>query len=62
MWNLVPVHLETVFVSMRDRCMVCTKRPIGSETILDAPNDTPRSQGLSAQFSLFGHSANLNAR
>jgi hypothetical protein len=47
-------------VSVRDRCTVCTKRAIGSETILDAPNDTPRWRGLSAQFSLFGHSANLN--
>jgi hypothetical protein len=62
MWNLVPVLLETVLVLVRDRCTVCTKRTIGSETILDAPNDTPSWRGLSAQFSMFGHSANLNAR
>ena len=24
MWNLVSVHLETVLVSVQDRCMVCT--------------------------------------
>ena len=25
-----------------DRCMVCAKHTIGSETVLDAPNGTPR--------------------
>ena len=25
-----------------DRCTVCTERTIGSEIILDAPDDTPR--------------------
>ena len=29
-------------VSVKDRCMVCAKRTIGSEIILDAPNATPR--------------------
>ena len=29
-------------VSVKDRCMVCTKRTIGSEIILGAPNGTPR--------------------
>jgi hypothetical protein len=42
MWNLIPVHLETLLVSVQDRCMVCAKRTIGSEIILDAPNGTPR--------------------
>jgi hypothetical protein len=27
---------------MQDRCMVCTEGTIGSEIILDAPDDTPR--------------------
>ena len=31
-WNLVSVRLETVFVWVQDRCMVCTKHAIGSET------------------------------
>jgi hypothetical protein len=30
-----------VLVSVRDSCMVCAKRTIGSEIILDAPNGTP---------------------
>jgi delta-aminolevulinic acid dehydratase/porphobilinogen synthase len=30
MWNLVSFHLETVLVSVQDRCMVCAKCAIGS--------------------------------
>jgi len=30
MWNLILVHLETVLVSVHDRCTVCAKRTIGS--------------------------------
>jgi hypothetical protein len=29
-------------VSVQDRCTVCTKRSIGLEIILDAPDGTPR--------------------
>ena len=42
MWNLILVHLETVLVSVHDRCTVCAKRTIGSEILLDAPNGTTR--------------------
>ena len=28
MWNLAPFHLETVLVSVQDRCMVCARRTI----------------------------------
>jgi hypothetical protein len=41
MWNLVSVHLDKVLVSVQDRCMVCAKRTIGSEMILDTPDGTP---------------------
>ena len=34
-------RLETVIVSAQDRCMVCAKRAIGSEIVLDAPDGTP---------------------
>ena len=37
MSNHVLVHLEIVLVSVQDSCMVCAKRTIGSETVLDAP-------------------------
>ena len=33
--NLVLVRLETVLVSVQDRCMVCSKRTVGLEIILD---------------------------
>jgi hypothetical protein len=42
MWNLILVRLEIVLVSVQDRYTVCAKHTIGSEIILDAPNDTPR--------------------
>ena len=41
-WNPVSVRLETVSVSVQDRCMVCARLTIGLEIILDAPNGTPR--------------------
>jgi hypothetical protein len=37
MSNLVSVHLETVLVSVQDRCTVCAKHTIGSGIILDHP-------------------------
>ena len=40
MWNLVLVRWETVLVLVQDRYMVCAKRTIGSEIILDTPNGT----------------------
>jgi hypothetical protein len=42
MWKLILVHLETVLVLVQDRCMVCAKRTIGSEIILDTSDGTPR--------------------
>ena len=36
MWNLSSFYLEVVLASMQDRCMVCTRRTIASEIILDA--------------------------
>jgi hypothetical protein len=42
MWNLILVLLETVLVSVQDRCMICAKCTIGSEIILDTANGTPR--------------------
>ena len=33
---------DLVLILTQDRCMVCVKRTIGSEIILDAPDGTPR--------------------
>jgi hypothetical protein len=63
MWNLVPVHLETVLLSVEDRCTVCAKRTLGSKIVLETPDATPRWEAqVEAQFSPFGDSANLDAR
>jgi hypothetical protein len=40
--NLVSIHLETVLVSVQDRCTVCAEHTIGSEIIMDPPDGTPR--------------------
>ena len=40
MLNLVLIRLETVLVSVQDRCTVCAKHTIGSEIVLDAPDST----------------------
>jgi hypothetical protein len=41
MWNLVSVCSKMVLVLKQDRCTVCVKYTIGSEIILDTPDDTP---------------------
>jgi hypothetical protein len=63
MWNLVLVHSGSVLVSEQDWCMVCAKRTIGSEIVLDAPDGTPMLEAqVEACFVTFGDSANLDAR
>jgi hypothetical protein len=41
-WKLVSVHLEIVLILTQDRYTVYTKRTIGIEIVLDAPDGTPR--------------------
>ena len=36
------VRLEIMLVLIYDRCTVCAKRTIGSDIVLDAPDETPR--------------------
>ena len=38
-----------VLILMQDRCTVCDERTIGSEIILDAPDETPRCK-IGAHF------------
>ena len=63
MSNLVSIHLDTVLVSVQDRCTVCAKHTMGSEIIFDAPMVL---LGYEAQvvgcLGPFGDSANLGAR
>jgi hypothetical protein len=63
-------HLESRFSPFRDgvsvgarSCMVCARRTIGSEIILDTPDGTPRRRGsIEARFGSFRDSANMDAR
>ena len=63
MSNLVSVNVEIVLVSVQDRCMVCTKRTIGSEIISDAPVVLLGDKAqVEARYGPIGGSANLNPR
>jgi len=63
MSNHVSVRLETVLESVQDSCMVCAKRTIGSETVLDAPMVLLGDEALvEARFGPFGDSANVDSR
>ena len=63
MWNLTSFRLETVFVSVQDRCMVCTRSTIGSEIILVTPEVPLGDEAqVEAHFGTFGDSANLDGR
>ena len=63
MWNLVSVRLEAVLVSVQDRCKVCAKRTIGSETFWTHPMVLLGDKAqVEARFGLFGDIGNLDAR
>ena len=66
MWvvpNHVSVHLEMALVSVQHRCMVCAKRTIGPEPVLDASMVLLRDEAqVEARFDPFGDSANLDSR
>jgi hypothetical protein len=62
MSNLVSVHLETVLVSVLDRCMVCAKHIIAQESFWTHPMVLLGDEALvEARFGQFGDSANLYA-
>ena len=63
MLNLVSVRLETVLVSVQDRCTVCAKRTIGSGIVLTHPMVLLGDEAhVEASFGPFRDSANLVAR
>ena len=63
MSNHVSVHLEMALVSVQDRCVVCAKRTIGPETVLDAPMVLLGDEAqVQACFGMFRDSTNLDAR
>ena len=63
MWNVTCFRLETVLVSVQDRCMVYARHTIGSEIILAALDGTTSNEAqVEAHFGPLGDSANLDAR
>ena len=63
MWNLVSIRLEIVLVLVRDSCTVCTECTIGSEIILDAPDEFVGDTGhVESSVSPFGDSVSTGAR
>ena len=63
LWKLFSVRLETVLVSVQDRCTVCAKRTIGLDIDFNAPMVLLGDEAqVEAPFTLFVDSANLDAR
>ena len=63
MSNHVSVRLEMVLVSVQDRCIVCAKRTIGSEIVLDASMVLQGDEAqVLAHFGRFRDSTSLDAR
>jgi hypothetical protein len=61
-WRLACVHLDIVLILTQDSCVVCTKRTICSEIVLDAPDGTPRCVGhVESRFGPFGDSVSVGA-
>ena len=47
---------------VQDSCMVCARRTIGSEIVLDTPDGTTSNEAqVEAHFGPFGDSANFGA-
>ena len=50
--KLVLVCLEIVLILTQDRCTVCAKRTIGSDIILDAPDDVGHGESRSVRLEM----------
>jgi hypothetical protein len=60
---LISFHLEIVLILTQDRGMVCARRTIGLEIILDAPDGTRGDEAqVDARFSLIRDSVIVSAR
>ena len=61
-WKLVLVHLEIGLILTQDRCTVCAERTIGSEIILDAPDELLADVGhVESSFDPFGDGVSVSA-
>ena len=63
MWNLASFRLETVLLSIQDRCVVCAERAIGLEIIFAHPMELLGDMGLvESCFGPYGGSVSVGAR
>ena len=62
LWNLISVRLETVLVSVQDRCTVCAKRTIAQKSFwIHVTVLLGYEVQVKARFGTFRDSAQLNA-
>ena len=63
LWIPVSDRFEVVFVLVQERCTICAKRIIGLDIVFNAPMVLLGDEAqVEVPFSLFGDSANLDAR
>jgi hypothetical protein len=63
MLNLVPIRLETVFMSVQDRCTVCTKHTIGLGSFWTHTMELLGDMGhVESRFGLFVDGISVGAR
>ena len=63
MSNLVSIHLDTVLVSVQDRCMVCAKHTMAQKSFrMHQMVFLGDEAQVEARVGPFGDSANLNVR
>jgi hypothetical protein len=57
-WNLISVHLDTVFVLVQERCMVYAKCTIGQKSFWTRPIELQGDLGhVESRFNPFGDGA-----
>ena len=62
-WKLVLVRLEIVLILTQDLCTVYAERTLGSEIVLDAPDELLADVGhVESSFGLFGDGVSVSAR
>jgi hypothetical protein len=63
MWNFSSVGLETMLVSVQDKCLLCAKDTIGSKIILEHPTEILGDVGhVESSFGPFRDSDSIGAR
>ena len=63
MWNLVSIHLETVLVSLQDRCKVCAKHTMALKSFWTHSMEILGDLGhVESCFGPFGDSVSVGAR